>query len=252
LALIKTTINVYMNKKKILWCAAGLALFLAIGIASLSYYLWQSASTSKATANETATQQNEDEPGPKPEERPTPIYPSIKGINVKFNDSPYAGIDESISYRVFEIPNGSNGSIYLSAAYLDQEKWGDDREDDTSMVFRLADLNAAFDEDAVYDIMTTRTWDSVRLHIGSFTQDACYNLSMVYTFRNQKIFAIVPKGDFDFTKTGCPLAADEAPKGTEDFCDYRSKCLKQYFDQPEHRKELIEDWIEKIANLPIE
>ena len=218
------------------------------------------------------TQQADDEPNkpevavaeeeyPVVEKRPAPVFPESTAPGVKIEDFPYAGIDERSSYRVFTIPTEAKEAVVLIAANLDDPLWQHDRNDDDSLITRLFDGDAAFGGIAAYDISNASGWESIKAHIGGFSQDYCGDVTVIYSFRKKGAFAVTGAGSINFASSSCPLthvefqASSAWKENLEDeygeFCRYRSKCLMDYFDVKENRVNFIPKWLEQVAAIPI-
>lgn len=190
--------------------------------------------------------------------RPAPNLPVAADAAIRFEDSPYAGVDERSSARTFTVDTPA-GAKYLTATYLDEPDWQDDRNDDAALITRLMDLNAAFSAAASSDLPVAGKWESVKVHVGDFAQDYCGEVSVVYGLRSQRIFAIsaVGESEVDLSLSECPLSRvtyeKQHPQRKEDeeFCTVRSTCLKRYFNHQENREKLLAPWLEKVANVEL-
>lgn len=198
-------------------------------------------------------------------ERPAPNFPVATDGAIAFKDSPYAGIDERSSYRTFEIPQPSSDKRFLTATYLDEPEWQADRHDDEALIFRLADLNAAFSTAVSIDLPKSGAWESIRLHIGDFAQDYCGPLSTVVSFRSPRVFAIthLDADEINFSASQCPLQVEDYVKDkakygkrkeADDFgafCTVRSDCLKAYYRRPENIEKLSPAWLGDMTRIEL-
>jgi hypothetical protein len=250
-----------MSRKRLIITLALLVLIVAIVGAGI----WFSQPSQEPPTQEAARAEPTNREEPMPSERPAPNFPVATDGAIVFTDSPYAGIDERSSYRTFEIAQPVGNKRFLTATYLDEPDWQDDRNDDEALIFRLADLNAAFSAAVSIDLPKSGTWEVIRLHIGDFAQDYCGDLSAVVSFRSPRVFAISHLGsnEIDFSASQCPLQLEdyvkdkkkygkrEEPDDFSAFCTVRRECLNTYYSKPENREHLSPAWLGDMARIEL-
>lgn len=249
--------------KRLVGTLAVLIVVVALALVGAAYWFGQAAPETVAEARATEEIQEKEEAPP---ELPAPNFPVAVDGSVKFEDSIRAGIDERSSFRTFEIPVAAGDTRYLTAVYLDEPEWQDDRDEDGRLITRLADLNAAFSTDVAVDLSKVGTWERIRVHVGGFSQDNCGDVEAMVSFRSGRIFGVADIGDaeINFPASQCPLKLDDyrankAKFGTRDgldeysaFCAVRRECLQAYYSQPENQEPLRPQWLEKVANVRLQ
>lgn len=250
-----------LNKSVLLW---GLLTALLVAAVLLGVYVWQAmpdVPPEAGTAVEVATVEAAQEKAA----RPAPNFPVAVDGRVRFEDFPFAGLDERSSYRQFEIPLASASSRYLSATYLDEPDWVGDRNRDEALIFRLYDANAAFSSSIAIDFPARGAWSRIRLHLGDFAQDYCGDVVGVLSFRSARLFAIsnIGNAELHLEASQCPLQqeaflADKARYGKREepddfsaFCAVRRECLQAYYAQPENQAALLPEWFPEVAEVAL-
>lgn len=238
------------------------ALTSIVAIALSGYAFWTTEPKPEAGAPVSMTKQDET---PQIPERPTPIFPQAVDSSIKFEDCSNDCLYEGNAHRTFEIPLPGGEKNYLSAIYLDEPNWKNDANDDQTLITRISDVDAAFSHTVSLDMPTFGQWKQIRVHIGDFAQDYCGDVSAVYSFRNEKIFAVAHIGveDIGLAASQCPLKPEDyvaniskyektdAPDGFSAFCAVRKNCLKSYYEKPENREHLSRVWLKAVASVEL-
>lgn len=242
-----------------------LAALFVIGIAILVVgavwlpRLWQGNDAAEALASADVSQDAREE-APADPAIPLPLLPSADDSRVSFEDAADAIERGGLPYRTFEIAAPGDQKDYLMATYTDNPEWANAKEDDELLITWLMDLNAGFTASASYDLPPVGQWQRVRISIGDFAQDYCGDLSVVYSFRDARIFAAASAPPFDFSVTGCPLSRSEfeqtwaehhAGSKPPEFCQVRATCIKAFFDDPDHRALLPTDTVASLGALQL-
>jgi len=250
-----------MSRKRLIITLALLVLFVAIVGAGI----WFAQPSQEPPKQEAARKEATNREEPIPSERPAPNFPVATDGAITFTDSPYAGADERSSYRTFEISMPSGDKRILTATYLDEPDWQNDRRDDEALIARLADLNAAFSAAVSIDLPKAGTWEEIRLNIGDFAQDNCGDLSAVVSFRSPHVFATTHLGadEIDFSASQCPLQlADyvkdkkkygkrEEPDDFSAFCTVRRECLKTYYSRAQNKVKFSPAWFGNMSRIEL-
>lgn len=239
-----------------------IALTFTVAIALSGYAFWSTEPTPETEAPAPMAKQDENSRIP---ERPAPIFPKAVDSSIKFEDCSDDCLYDGNAHRSFEIPLPGGEKRYLLAVYLAEPGWKNDANDEQALITSASDGGAAFTRAITLDMPTQGQWQQIRVHVGDFAQDYCGDVSAVYSFRDEKIFAITHFGidDIGLAANQCPLKPEdyvankskfEKTDESDDFsafCTVRKKCLKAYYEKPENRDYLSREWLKTVANVEL-